>query len=318
MYLILYCLYCLVLTGSPVIKKKADLTTEQLLEKNVRTLFVGNLPLSATSRSLYVKFREFGKVLSSRFRSVPVKDKYKKANKKFGVMKKDFVEGADDGRLSQNAYIVFDSKDAVKAAVESALHGTDLFESGHLVRLDFCVRDDDQSKNATGAVKKFDRKKSVYVPHVPPTVTDVDLKAAVEGADPSFSNAVRTIRIVRDGKSGSGAFAFVSFSDRAQATAAIKMETTNHTFPSHKYPTKVRFERILKDEDLAKAKLKQVEGAKRNAQVAAKKSLSRAKWQARLTNKGNPKVVSHLAMPKKERQEKMKGAYLRIKKKIHK
>lgn len=285
------------------------LTPAQKLEKDSRTLFVGNLPLSATSRHLFLKFREFGKIESSRFRSVPVKDKYKKANKRFGVMKKDFV-GDDNAKLSQNAYIVFDTKEAVKAAIDSDFHGTDLFQSGHLVRLDYCVKDG--SANVVGAVKKFDRKKSIYIPHVPLSVTDIDLKAAIEKLDPSF--VVKSVRIVKDNKSVAG-FAFVAFSDRAHATAAIKLETVQHMFPGLPRSTQLRFTRILKDEDMAKVKAKQAEEIKRNAQVAAKKSLSRAKWQARLTNKGNPKVVSHHAMPKDQRQEQMKGAYLRIQKK---
>jgi len=66
---------------------------------------------------------------------------------------------------------------------------------------------------------------------------------------------------------------------------------------------------------LQKDKQKKIEEFEKDAKIAAKNSLSRMKWQARLTAKGSGKVVSHHAMPRKERQEKMNGAALRISRK---
>jgi hypothetical protein len=100
-------------------------------------MFVGNVSVTVPAKLLCSKFKQFGKIVSSRFRSCPVKDRYSKQTKKFGVMRKDFIDGVEDTKLSQNAYIVFDSPAAVKAAVESGMSGADLFGTGHIIRLDY-------------------------------------------------------------------------------------------------------------------------------------------------------------------------------------
>jgi hypothetical protein len=74
----------------------------------------------------------------------------------------------------------------------------------------------------------------------------------------------------------------------------------------------LKFERILKEDELALERKKKLTEVQESAKVAAKKSLSRVKWQARLTRQGNPKVVSHHAMPRQDRQEKMSGAARRL------
>ena len=285
------------------------MTPEEKRKKDECTLFVGNLPMSLTKRQFEGPFKQFGKILSSRFRSVPVKDKYKKQNKKFGVMKKDFQDGGE--KLSQNGYIVFTDKSAVQAAIESSgFSGTDLFKSSHLVRLDYVAKPEVEDK-ATGAVKKFDRKKSIYIPHLPSSVTDVDVKTAVESVDASLAGSVKGVRIVRSAKSGT--FAFVLLTERAHATKAIKLSSTegiSYSFGTQK--TQLKFSRIMKEDELAVERKKKLAQVQESAKVAAKKALSRVKWQARLTRQGNPKVVSHHAMNRKDRQEKMSGAARRI------
>ena len=282
-------------------KVKQEPTHAQKLEKDKRTLFVGNLPITLSKSSLESPFKPFGKIESSRFRSCPVKEKYQKQNKKFGVMRRDFVEGVDEAKLTQNAYIVFtDAATVTKIMETSNLSSTDLFKSGHHIRLDYVVRPEVES-GSSGAVKKFDRKKSIYIPHLPSTVTDVDVETVIEAADESFKNNIKGVRVVRSAKAGT--FAYVLFGDRASATKAIKIGSIDHKFTDK--VVQVRFVRIMKDEEIVVEKRKKQEEARRSVQIAAKKSLSRMKWQARLTHKGNPKVVSHHAMPRKERQEKM-------------
>ena len=289
------------------------LSPEEKLKKDKRTLFVGNVSMSVTKRQFENPFRQFGKIVSSRFRSVPVSDKYKKANKKYGVIKKDFKEGTDETKLSQNGYIVFSDESCVKKAVETTgLSGSDIFKTGHLLRLDFVARPESaSSKSQAGAVKQFDRKKSVYIPHVPSTVTELEIQSAVESADESFKGTVRGVRIVRSEKSGS--FAFVLFSERAFATAAIKLcpnEGIEHTFNGRS--VRLRFLRILKEDELKKERIKAKIEVQALAEKASKKSLSRIKWQSRLDKKGIPKVVSHHAMPRAERQALMGGAARRV------
>lgn len=287
--------------------EKKGLSPADQLEKDRCTLFVGNLPMSIVKRQLESKFKEFGKIVSSRFRSCPVSDKYKGTNKKYGVMKKEYIEGVSDDSLSQNAYVVFSTAAAVEAAVSSKIAGSDLFNSGHVVRLDYVIKPDQKSGSSKGAVKVFDRKKSVYVPHVPVLATDKDLLQAVEKAHESLVGSVRGVRIVRTPTSG--AFAYVLFAERSHATIASKLGEAGDFLG-----TQLRFERVKKEDEIQKDKQAKFQQMEQMANRAKKNSLSRMKWQARLTKKGNPKVVSHLAMPKRDRQEKMlKGAQLRIK-----
>lgn len=285
-----------------------ELSAADKLAKDKCTLFVGNLPIDLAKRSFEAPFKTFGKIVSSRFRSCPVKDKYKKQNKKFGIMRRDFIDGVDEAKLTQNGYIVFAEAASVTKVIEtSGFSNTDLFKSGHHVRLDYVVMPEVES-SSSGAVRKFDRKKSIYIPHVPANSTDLDVKTAVESADESLKDSVKGVRVVKTEKSGT--FAFVLFADRASATKAVKIGSIHHTFGDKK--SEVRFVRIMKDDEIAKESKKKQDAAAQASKVAAKKSLSRMKWQARLTMKGNPKVVSHHAMPRKERQEKMGAAARRI------
>lgn len=292
--------------------RSVEVSPEAKLLKDKCTLFVGNVPMSVNKKRFEGPFRQFGKIVSSRFRSVPVNEKYKKANKKFGVMRKDFREGSDASKLSQNGYIVFSEEASVRKAVEFAgLSGSDIYSTGHLIRLDFVVKSSESEKHDSGAVKKFDRKKSIYIPHIPSAVTELEVQAAVESVDESLKTTVKGVRIVRSEKSGS--FAFVLFSERSFATAAIKLcpeDGFDHSFGSH--AVKLRFLRILKDEELQKEREKAKKDVEASAKIAAKKSLSRMKWQTRLNKKGISKVVSHHAMPRAERQVKMSGAARRL------
>ena len=288
-----------------------ELSPEEKLKKDKCTLFVGNIPISLTKRQFEAPFKAFGKVVSSRFRSCPVKDKYQQKNKKFGVMKKDFTEGVEETKLRQNGYIVFAEPESVAKAVESStLNNADLFNTGLTVRLDFVVRPETET-SAKGAVKKFDRKKSVYIPHIPNTATESDVTAAVESADDSLRGTVKNIRIVKSEKAGT--FAFVLFSERAHATTAVKKAKIDFEVGAKR--VEVRFLRIMKDEEIAADRKKKLEEFQKSAKIAAKKTLSRMKWQARLTQQGKSKVVSHHVMPRKERQEKMSAAARRIFKK---
>ena len=299
-------------------QRRTEVSADEKHKKDMRTLFVGNVPLSINSRTLCSKFKEFGSIESSRFRSCPVKNTYQKGNKRFGVMKKDFIEGVDEAKLSQNAYIVYKQESSVKAAVDSKLGGTDIFESGHVVRLDFCIKSSNENQESA-STKKFDRKKSIYVPHVPPTATELDITSVVESIAETLKGTVRGIRIVRTEKNG--AFAYVLFSERCHATTAVKScpgEGVQRSFPGIIKPVTIKIMRVKKEDELASEKAAKLQEFEKNASEAAKKSLSRMKWQARLTRKGIAKVVSHHAMPRKERQEKMKGAALRIMRKIKK
>jgi hypothetical protein len=169
-------------------------------------------------------------------------------------MRKDFIDGVEDTKLSQNAYIVFDSPAAVKAAVESGMSGADLFGTGHIIRLDYIGKSANKTSDTSEMVsRKFDRKKSIYIPHVPSTATEFDITKSVESIDKSLSGTVRGVRLVKTKSNGS--FAYVLLSERVHATCAIKacpVDGIETTFPNQTRPTKLKFIRMKKEDELEK------------------------------------------------------------------
>lgn len=92
-------------------------------EKLKRTVFVGNVSIECTRPQLERHFSAYGKIESSRFRSVPVKSsKVARGDrdliKRVGAITKQHEEGRD----SKNAYVVFEEDASAKAAL--AANGT--------------------------------------------------------------------------------------------------------------------------------------------------------------------------------------------------
>ncbi|RHY21547.1 hypothetical protein DYB32_009783 [Aphanomyces invadans] len=150
-------------------------------EKDVRTIFVGNVSLEATPNDLKKHFTPCGKVESVRLRSVPVAgckvDQNGKQNlvKKVCTNKKLFVEGRD----SCNAYVVFVDESSVDAALQ--LNGSK------------CLRVD--RKNVS-----MDAKRTVFVGNLAFTATDDDVRNHFEKAlrEDADTPAVESVRIIRD------------------------------------------------------------------------------------------------------------------------
>lgn len=115
--------------------KRALATDEEL----ACTVFVGNVPVSATRQQLETAFSTFGRVASSRFRSVPVTSTPVAKGKREEIKRvrasgRDAIRphphrlhaqaGAilgkyDESRDSKNAYVVFQEPATAKAAVEA-------------------------------------------------------------------------------------------------------------------------------------------------------------------------------------------------------
>jgi nucleolar protein 12 len=164
-------------------------------EKSLRTIFVGNISLKATSEDIKKLFASCGKVESVRLRSLPVAgcavDQHGKQNlvRKVCANKKIFVEGRDNC----NAYVVF-ANDANASNIEAALalNGTDLF--GKKLRVD-------------RKVPTIDPKRTVFVGNLAYTVTEDEIRAHFESKleetsdDEEGKSAVESVRIVRDKES---------------------------------------------------------------------------------------------------------------------
>lgn len=110
-------------------------------EELARTVFVGNVPVSATRQQLETAFSTFGRVASSRFRSVPVTStpvakgkreeiKRVRASGWDAICPRPYRPHAqagailgnyDESRDSKNAYVVFREPAAAKAAVDAGI-----------------------------------------------------------------------------------------------------------------------------------------------------------------------------------------------------
>lgn len=168
-------------------------------DKDERTVFVGNLPGTATPKSVRHVFSKYGTIESIRFRSiVPAKESLSK--------KVAFISKAlHSNKQTVNAYIVFKAKEAVKEALN--LNGSVLF--GNHIRVD-CV----------GAPKsQVSEKQTVFVGNLAHEIQDEEVwQLFAECGD------VAAVRLVRDKVTGMGkGFGFVTFKQSDGAALALEM-----------------------------------------------------------------------------------------------
>ena len=193
-------------------------------EDEERTVFVGNLPLSTTRKSLAKVFAECGKVLSTRLRStavVGVKLPPKRAGDQNLVRKvcthsKDLLDV--DSKSSLQGYVVFQHPDSVPKAL--ALNNKALKD------------DDPKAKRLTRRMRvdtaspTLDPKRSVFVGNMPYHADEASLADHfVKGC--AFQNAdIQGVRIIRDKDTFQcKGFGYVLFQDSTMvATALQKME----------------------------------------------------------------------------------------------
>jgi nucleolar protein 12 len=105
---------------------QADATTlpvgeekEEKDEKDQRTIFAGNIPITATITSLKTFFQEFGPVDSVRLRSVPIAGTAVDVKGNQDLVRKVCVNQGKfgDQKGSFNAYIVFKNKESVERSL---------------------------------------------------------------------------------------------------------------------------------------------------------------------------------------------------------
>ncbi|KAF9973108.1 Nucleolar protein 12 [Actinomortierella ambigua] len=174
-------------------------------ERRTRTLFVGNLSVSAISKGdfkkLKQKFSEYGKIDSIRFRSVAFSELLPR--------KIAFITGKlHPERDVVNAYIVYKEKESIAKAV-AAMNGQ-LFLNKH-VRVD----------TADGE-KNYNPKKSVFVGNLAFDAQEEDLWNFFKD-----SGDIENVRIIRDRKTNLGkGFAYVQFQDRASVDLALRLHDT--------------------------------------------------------------------------------------------
>eukprot|EP00930_Biecheleria_cincta_P024478 TRINITY_DN1751_c0_g1_i1.p1 TRINITY_DN1751_c0_g1~~TRINITY_DN1751_c0_g1_i1.p1 ORF type:complete len:382 (-),score=91.86 TRINITY_DN1751_c0_g1_i1:25-1170(-) len=146
--------------------KKRRLTPEELKEREARTLFVGNVPVKWDAKKLRRTLRDAvgdkytGQFKPMWFRAIPLEGKWNWSDKmrKAGSIQKAYTDDAD----SKNAYVVLSSAADVPV-VSKAVNNTQADKS-HQLRAD--------GVGEAAVMKKFDRKRSVFLGNLPFSVTE--------------------------------------------------------------------------------------------------------------------------------------------------
>ncbi|KAH7821430.1 putative RNA recognition motif domain containing protein [Monocercomonoides exilis] len=243
-------------------------------EKNKRTIFIGNIPITMTEKDIRKIVLPYGHIESIRFRSVPV-DNEAKLPKKAAVIKKAFNKELD----VKNCYVVFRTEGDSQTAVEQLSSPEQKQKlGGSLVRI------------THANTKDVDFKRSVFVGQLPFNLKESELLRHFESC-----GAVRSVRIIRDKwtRQGKG-FGFVTFEDADSVTASMALDGSElgdrtirvtkamHPKKAGKLKNKLKIE---KEEKRAKEKernkKRREQQRRREAGVATKTVKKKERWRDR-------------------------------------
>nr|XP_061843974.1 RNA-binding protein 34-like [Nerophis lumbriciformis] len=167
--------------------------------KAERSVFVGNLPLSCTKKTLRGLFKQDGAIESIRFRSMAPEDP--SVSRKVAAIKRQ----AHPLKQSVNAYVVFQDQDGVAKALKR--NGVEL-EKDVFIRVD-----------RVGSTS-HDHKRSVFVGNLPFDVKELAMRRHFEEC-----GGVEAVRLVRDKNSGLGkGFGYVLFENSDSVQLALKLD----------------------------------------------------------------------------------------------
>lgn len=172
-------------------------------EKLKRTVFVGNLPLKVSKKTIVKEFSQYGSVESVRLRSVPLLDT--KIPRKGAIIKGQVNEAIN----SQHAYIVFEEASHANAALA---HNMEEFNGNH-IRVDAAHAPHGTVKG--NSALSYDHTRSIFVGNIPFDVKDEELYQTF-GAGKSPEMGIEAVRVVRDPQTSlSKGIAFVLFKTKA-------------------------------------------------------------------------------------------------------
>lgn len=172
---------------------------ETVVDENLRTIFVGNVPLGTTRKGMKKLFRRFGEVDSVRIRSVIPGEE--RMSKKVATLRQSF----SDKMRSLIFYVKFKERHSAQDAL--IMNGEKLAEN--TLRVDCCA-----------APRNYSGQTTIFIGNIPyDTQDDQLINFFKKSGDVSF------VRIVRDPRSGIGkGFAFVAFNDSASIPLSLKMD----------------------------------------------------------------------------------------------
>lgn len=178
-----------------------------------RTVFVGNLPIDTTRKSLASMFKSCGKVESSRLRSVAaagVKLPTERAGDQNLVKKVCANTNKLDttAKLTAQGYVVFSSKDSVEEALK--LNNTTVGSEGLFLRVDHAKPTQDASR-------------SVFVGNLPYQADETTLHKHFCRGCACDEEEVEGVRIIRDKETMQcKGFGYVLFRDTSMVAVALR------------------------------------------------------------------------------------------------
>ncbi|CAJ1052784.1 RNA-binding protein 34 [Xyrichtys novacula] len=201
-------------------KKRAFKEEEKVRSK--RTVFVGNLPIGCTKKTLQTFFKEKGSIESIRFRSLVREDP--SMSRKVAVIQRK----SHPKKQSMNAYIVFKDEEGVTRALE---------RNGTEIEKDYHIRVDRVTDNSS-----HNHKRSVFVGNLSFEINELAFRQHFEEC-----GTVEGVRLVRDKNSGMGkGFGYVLFQNADSVQLALELDGSKLEGRS------IRVKRSVKKEKLKK------------------------------------------------------------------
>uniref|UniRef100_A0A3Q4H328 RNA binding motif protein 34 n=1 Tax=Neolamprologus brichardi TaxID=32507 RepID=A0A3Q4H328_NEOBR len=272
---------------------------QESLKKN-RTVFVGNLPISCTKKTLRSLFRDKGSIESIRFRSVVREDP--SMSRKVAAIKRK----VHPKKQSINAYVVFKDEDGITKALE---------RNGMEIEKDFHIRVDRVADSSS-----HDHKRSVFVGNLSFDINELTFRRHFEEC-----GTVEAVRLVRDKNSGLGkGFGYVLFESTDSVQLALKLDGSKLEGRS------IRVKRSLKKEkqksnDYGKATtrktgktLKTGSGRERAAGRGAFKSPRKVMGNQRKLSRSSASFKGEMADPdQKTKKKALKRKRVKPEKSVH-
>ncbi|OUS42795.1 hypothetical protein BE221DRAFT_61270 [Ostreococcus tauri] len=197
-------------SGTGYRDRAAEISAEEL----ARTVFVGNVPATTTTKALRRFFGAAGKVKSARLRNVPVEADGHEP-RKVKVLKGKL--NAERGNAT--AFVVFEKAESAQKAAETL--NMKAFEGRH-VRVDLAAKPSIVSSEVV-----YDHTRSVFLGHLPFNVDDEDVIRLFNKNEeyPELRKSVEAVRVVRDRKTTMGkGIGFVLFKTKEQARTALLLD----------------------------------------------------------------------------------------------
>uniref|UniRef100_UPI0037E9BD3D RNA-binding protein 34 isoform X2 n=1 Tax=Semicossyphus pulcher TaxID=241346 RepID=UPI0037E9BD3D len=208
-------------------RQKVRARKEEEVIKKKRTVFVGNLPVGCTKKTLQSLFREKGTIESIRFRSVVREDP--SMSRKVAVIQRK----VHPKKQSMNAYVVFKDEEGVTKALE---------RNGMEIEKDFHIRVDRVTDSSS-----HDHKRSVFVGNLSFEINELAVRRHFEEC-----GVVEAVRLVRDQNSGLGkGFGYVLFESADLVQLALELDGTKLEGRTIRVKRSVKKEKLKKNDSKA-------------------------------------------------------------------